>query len=59
MKRIAVLGSTGSIGTQTLEVIRSNAGELQATALAAGKNIDKMEEQIREFCPKIAGMWDD
>ncbi len=59
MKRIAVLGSTGSIGTQTLEVIRSNAGELQATALAAGKNIDKMEEQIREFCPKIAGMWDE
>ncbi len=59
MKRIAVLGSTGSIGTQTLEVIRSNAGELQATALAAGKNVDKMEEQIREFCPKIAGMWDE
>lgn len=56
MKRIAILGSTGSIGTQTLEVVRSNP-ELQVAALAAGSSVDKMEEQIREFKPLIAGMW--
>ena len=57
MKRIAVLGSTGSIGTQTLEVVRANTGQLQAIALAADSNVIKMEEQIREFRPKIGGMW--
>ena len=56
MKRIAVLGSTGSIGTQTLEIVRANP-ELQVAALAAGSSVDKMEEQIREFRPLIAGMW--
>lgn len=56
MKKIAILGSTGSIGTQTLEIIRNN-GDLQATALAAGQNVDLMEKQIREFRPLIAGMW--
>lgn len=56
MKKIAVLGSTGSIGTQTLEIVRNNP-ELQVVALAAGKNVDKMEEQIREFRPLAACMW--
>lgn len=56
MKKIAVLGSTGSIGTQTLEIVRANP-ELQVVALAAGSSVDKMEEQIREFRPLIAGMW--
>ncbi|MGN0402281.1 MAG: 1-deoxy-D-xylulose-5-phosphate reductoisomerase [Acetatifactor sp.] len=56
MKKIAILGSTGSIGTQTLEVVRCQA-MLQVVALAAGTNVDKMEEQIREFHPLIAGMW--
>ena len=56
MKKIAVLGSTGSIGTQTLEIIRDNE-DLQAVALAAGQNVDLMEKQIREFHPQIAGMW--
>lgn len=56
MKRIAILGSTGSIGTQTLEIVRSNP-DLQVVALAAGASVDKMEEQIREFHPLIAGMW--
>lgn len=56
MKRIAILGSTGSIGTQTLDVVRSNP-ELKVVALAAGSSVDKMEEQIREFKPLIAGMW--
>lgn len=56
MKKIAILGSTGSIGTQTLEIVRSYP-ELKVAALAAGGNVDKMEEQIREFHPLIAGMW--
>jgi len=56
MKKIAILGSTGSIGTQTLEIIRDNH-DLQAVALAAGQNVDLMEKQIREFQPGIAGMW--
>lgn len=57
MKRIAVLGSTGSIGTQTLDVVRANAEELSVTALAAGSSVAKMEEQIREFHPRLACMW--
>lgn len=56
MKKIAILGSTGSIGTQTLEVARNN-GDLEITALAAGSNIKKLEEQIREFHPKTAAVW--
>ena len=56
MKKVAILGSTGSIGTQTLEVAREN-GDLQITALAAGGNVDLMEKQIREFHPALAAMW--
>ena len=56
MKTIGILGSTGSIGTQTLEVVRCNP-ELQVAALAAGTNVDKMEEQVREFHPLIVAMW--
>ena len=56
MKKVAILGSTGSIGTQTLEIIRDNK-DLCAVALAAGQNVDLMEAQIREFQPLIAGMW--
>lgn len=53
MKKIVVLGSTGSIGTQTLEVVRNN-NDLEITALTAGSNIDLLEKQVREFKPKIA-----
>lgn len=56
MKKIAILGSTGSIGTQTLEIVRTNR-DLEVTALAAGRNIDLLEEQIREFRPKLAAVW--
>ena len=56
MKKIAVLGSTGSIGTQTLEIARANP-DLQVVALAAGTSVDKIEEQVREFRPLIVGMW--
>ncbi|MBE5846467.1 MAG: 1-deoxy-D-xylulose-5-phosphate reductoisomerase [Lachnospiraceae bacterium] len=57
MKRIGILGSTGSIGTQTLEVVRNNPDDLTVTALAAGTNVDLLEKQIREFRPKIACLW--
>lgn len=56
MKKIAILGSTGSIGTQTLEIVRRN-GDLEVVALAAGNNIDLLEQQIREFRPRIAAVW--
>ena len=56
IKTIAILGSTGSIGTQTLEVARANQ-DIKVAALAAGHNIQKLEEQIREFRPRIAAVW--
>ena len=58
MKKIAILGSTGSIGTQTLEVVRYNK-DIQVTALAAGSNVKLLEEQIREFKPRLACLWDE
>ena len=58
MKKIAILGSTGSIGTQTLEVVRANK-DIEVTALAAGSNIDLLEKQIRVFSPKIAAVWNE
>lgn len=58
MKNIAILGSTGSIGTQTLEVVRANS-DLKVDALAAGANIDLLEKQIREFKPQIACVWEE
>lgn len=57
MKKIGILGSTGSIGTQTLEVVRNNREEIQVTALAAGNNITLLEQQIREFRPRLAVVW--
>ena len=57
MKIISVLGSTGSIGTQTLEVVRNNK-DLQVSALAASSNITLLEEQIREFHPKLVCVYD-
>ena len=58
MKKISILGSTGSIGTQTLDVARNNP-DLKITALAAGQNIALLEEQIREFKPSVAAVWDE
>ena len=55
MKKIGILGSTGSIGTQTLEIVRSNP-DLQVIALAAGSNVSLMEQQVREFHPMLAVM---
>lgn len=56
MKRIGILGSTGSIGRQSLEIVRRNK-DLQVVALAAGSSVEKIEEQIREFSPRLAVMW--
>ena len=56
MKNIAILGSTGSIGTQTLEIVRENP-DLAVKGLAAGTNVALMERQIREFVPETAVMW--
>ena len=58
MKNIAILGSTGSIGTQTLDVVRKNE-DLRVVAVSAGKSIEKLEEQIREFHPILAAVWDE
>ena len=58
MKRIAILGSTGSIGTQTLDVI-SKKEDLEVTGLAAGSNITMLEQQIRQFHPKLAAVGDE
>lgn len=55
-KYIGILGSTGSIGTQTLDIVRNNPC-LSVVALAAGSNVKKMEEQIREFHPEVVCMW--
>jgi 1-deoxy-D-xylulose 5-phosphate reductoisomerase len=52
MKNISILGSTGSIGTQTLDIVRAN-DDLNVVAIAAGSNIKKLEEQIREFHPEL------
>ena len=57
MKKIGILGSTGSIGTQTLEIIRHHRDEIQVTALAAGGNVDLLEKQVREFAPQVAALW--
>ena len=56
MKKLAILGSTGSIGTQTLEIVRERKEEFQITALAAGHNIDLLEQHVAEFCPKIVSL---
>ena len=56
MKKIAILGSTGSIGTQTLEIVRENK-DIEVLGIAARENIQLLEKQIREFSPKVAAVW--
>lgn len=58
MKNIIILGSTGSIGTQTLEVVEQQQ-DLQVTGLAAGSNITLLEDQIRKFHPKVVCVWEE
>lgn len=58
MKKITILGSTGSVGTQTLDVVRNNR-DIQVVSLVAGSNIERLEEQIREFRPRVVSVWDE
>ncbi|MCI9399323.1 MAG: 1-deoxy-D-xylulose-5-phosphate reductoisomerase [Lachnospiraceae bacterium] len=55
MKKIAILGSTGSIGTQTLEIVRENT-DLEVVGLAAGSNVELLEKQVREFRPRLVSL---
>ena len=59
MKALSILGSTGSIGTQTLEIVRNNKSEFKVEALAANSNIDLLEAQVREFRPKVTAIGDE
>ena len=59
MKHIAVLGSTGSIGTQTLDVVRKHPEMMDVVALACGSHIDLVEKQAREFSPEIVAVYDE
>ena len=54
MRKVSILGSTGSIGTQALDVVRANKEKFEITALACGRNLELLSEQIEEFAPKIA-----
>lgn len=56
MKKIAILGSTGSIGTQTLDVVRLN-GDIEVLGISAGSNVELLEKQVREFRPRLAAVW--
>lgn len=58
MKKIAILGPTGSIGTQTLDIVREQ-GDIQVVAMAAGSNISLLEAQMREFKPSLVSVWDE
>lgn len=56
MKKIAILGSTGSIGTQTLDVVRLN-GDIEVLGISAGSNVELLEKQVREFRPRLVAVW--
>ena len=58
MRKIAILGSTGSIGTQTLDVVREH-GDIEVVALSCGRNINLIEKQVREFKPKLVSVWNE
>ena len=59
MRKIVLLGSTGSIGTQTLDVVRNNSKELEVVGLAANTRVEMVEKQVREFKPKYVCMFDE
>ena len=59
MKNIAILGSTGSVGTQPLDVVSQHSKDLKVAALAAGSNIVLLEQQIRQYHPVMAAVWDE
>ena len=59
MKNVAIIGSTGSIGTQTLDVVREHKDDFTVSALACGKNVKLLAEQIREFHPALVSVGDE
>jgi 1-deoxy-D-xylulose-5-phosphate reductoisomerase len=56
MRRLAILGSTGSIGTSTLEVVAAHPDRFQVTALAARANLDLLEAQVRRHAPRLVSV---
>ena len=58
MRTLTVLGSTGSIGANTLDVVRQNPDRFRVFALAAGRNIDLLSSQIQEFKPQVVVVQD-
>ena len=56
-RRVSILGSTGSIGRQTLEVIEANSGAFEVVALAAGRNVERLAEQVHRFSARNACRW--
>ena len=58
MKKISLLGSTGSIGVNTLDVVERNPESFQVLAMSAGSNVDLFAEQVRKFKPKVASLFD-
>ena len=59
MKKITILGSTGSVGTQALDVVRNLPNELSVEVLAANSNVELFAKQIKEFRPKLAVLADE
>jgi 1-deoxy-D-xylulose-5-phosphate reductoisomerase len=58
VKRLSILGSTGSVGTQTLAVVAENPGAFRVEALAAGKNVERLADQVKQFAPKLVSVAD-
>ena len=58
MKYITVLGSTGSIGTQTLEIVKELPSKFKVVALSAGKNIDLLTRQVKTHQPEVIAIED-
>lgn len=58
MKKISILGSTGSIGTQTLDIVRKYPEEFKIVGLTANSNIELLKKQIDEFKPEAVALMD-
>ncbi len=59
MRRLSILGSTGSIGVQTLAVAAANPDRFEVVALAAGQNVDRLAEQVERFSPDLVSVADE
>ena len=59
VKKLAILGSTGSIGTQTLDVVRRHPDRYEVYAICAHRSVDKLIEQARTFHPEVVCIADE